>query len=419
MFGAASPDELIGRSVLELAHPDERARAAERMKLLIEKREAVPLTEMRFLGPGGRTILLEVQAVPFEDEGQPAILAVGRDITERKSAEERQAFLMAELDHRVRNTLASIQSMALLTGRTAATKEEYAEKLQGRIAAMARAHGLLTREHWDGADLVDIVRDALQPYGEAVTIEGKPDCPLRARDALNLALVLHELATNAAKYGALSVPGGKVALRWDNSGEGDERRVHFLWRERGGPPVQAPTRQGFGTRLIQGTLPKVELTYAPEGLTCAVKPKLRPRGQGRKVDGPAANIAARASSAEAEPLRGLRILLVEDDPLSAMQIRSALENAGGEIAAVAGTLREALEAAEAPLPAAVLDVNLDGEMSHAAAERLIARRVPVIFATGYDAASLLPAHLRSVPTLQKPVDTAALVQALAELTARA
>ena len=162
---------------------------------------------MRFLGPEGRTIVLEVQAVPFDDGGKPAILAVGRDITERKSTEERQAFLMAELDHRVRNSLASIQSMALLTGRTAATKEEYAEKLQGRIAAMARAHGLLTREHWDGADLADIVHDALQAFGEAVVIEGRPECPLRARDALNLALVLHELATNAAKYGALSAAG--------------------------------------------------------------------------------------------------------------------------------------------------------------------------------------------------------------------
>lgn len=417
MFGAAGPEDLIGKPVLELAHPDERPRAAERMRQLIERRESVPLTEMRFLGPEGRTIVLEVQAVPFEDGGKPAILAVGRDITERKSTEERQAFLMAELDHRVRNSLASIQSMALLTGRTAATKEEYAAKLQGRIAAMARAHGLLTREHWDGADLADIVHDALQAFGEAVLIDGRPDCPLRARDALNLALVLHELATNAAKYGALSMPGGKVELRWDIAGEGDERRVQILWRERGGPPVRAPSRQGFGTRLIQGTLPKVELTYAPEGLRCAIKLKLRPRGQGRKSESAAANPAGLTAVAGESPLRGRRILLVEDDPLSVLQIQSALENAGAEIAAVAGSLQEALDAAEDRLSAAVLDVNLDGEMSHAAAERLIARQVPVVFATGYDAASLLPAHLRAVPTLQKPVDTRALVQMLAALTA--
>ncbi len=417
MFGAASADDLVGKPVLELAHPDERPRAAERMRQLLERREAVPLTEMRFLGPEGRTIVLEVQAVPFEDGGKPAILAVGRDITERKSTEERQAFLMAELDHRVRNSLASIQSMALLTGRTAATKEEYAEKLQGRIAAMARAHGLLTREHWDGADLADIVQVALQAFGEAVVIDGKANCPLRARDALNLALVLHELATNAAKYGALSAPGGKVDVRWDIAGEGDERRVHFLWQERGGPPVHAPSRQGFGTRLIQGTLPKVELQYEPAGLRCAIKLKLRPRGQGRKPDGLAANAAGPTIAPGKSPLRGRRILLVEDDPLSILQIQSALENAGAEIAAVASTLQEALDAAEDRLSAAVLDVNLDGEMSHAAAERLIARRVPIIFATGYDAASLLPAHLRAVPTLQKPVDTAALVQMLAALTA--
>ncbi|HVR65753.1 MAG TPA: PAS domain S-box protein [Verrucomicrobiae bacterium] len=417
MFGAASAEDLIGKPVLDLAHPDERPRAAERMKLLTEKRESVPLTEMRFLGAEGRTIVLEVQAVPFEDGGEPAILAVGRDVTERKSTEERQAFLMAELDHRVRNSLASIQSMALLTGRTAATKEEYAEKLQGRIAAMARAHGLLTREQWDGADLADVVRDALQAFGEAVLIDGRPDCPLRARDALNLALVLHELATNAAKYGALSVPGGKVDVRWDIAGTGDERRVHLLWQERGGPPVQAPSRQGFGTRLIHGTLPKVELKYEPAGLRCAIRLKLRSRGQGRKPEGLATNPAGVKVAAGELPLRGRRILLVEDDPLSVLQIQSALENAGAEIAAVASTLQEALDAAEDGLSAAVLDVNLDGEMSHTAAERLIARRVPIVFATGYDAASLLPTHLRAVPTLQKPVDTAVLVQMLAGLTA--
>jgi len=418
MFGAASADDLIGRPVLDLAHPDERARAAERIRHLVERRESVPLTEMRFLGPEGRTILLEVQAVPFEDEGKPAILAVGRDITERKSTEERQAFLMAELDHRVRNTLASIQSMALLTARTASTKEEYAEKLQGRIAAMARVHGLLTREHWDGANLADIVRNGLQPFGDAILIDGEPDCPLRARDALNLALVMHELATNAAKYGALSVPGGKVDVRWSVMGASDDPRVHLVWRERGGPPVSEPARQGFGTRLVQGALSKVELKFEPQGLCCAIKLKLRPRGGARKWEGPAAMQAGHSQAQAKEPLRGKRILLVEDDPLTALQLQSVLEHAGAEITTVASTLHEALDVTDEGLSAAVLDVNLDGEMSHAVAERLIARKVPIVFATGYDAAAMLPEHLRAVPTLQKPVDADALVRKLMELTDR-
>jgi PAS domain S-box-containing protein len=414
-FGASSVEDLIGRPVLELAHPEERARAAERMRLLTERRESVPLTEMRFLGPEGRTIVLEVQAVPFEDEGKPAILAVGRDITERKSAEERQAFLMAELDHRVRNTLASIQSMALLTGRTAATKEEYAEKLQGRIAAMARAHGLLTREHWEGADLADVVRDALQPYGYAIRFEGASDCPLRARDALNLALVLHELATNAAKYGALSVPEGKIDVRWSIAGDTDDPRILFVWQERGGPPVGPPARLGFGSRLIRGTLQKVDLTYDPQGLRCAIKLKLRPRHHGQRREGAMAERIGRAAHQTNTPLQGQRILLVEDDPLTALQLHEALDSAGAEIA-VATTLQDASDLADENLAAAVLDVNLDGEMSHPVAERLIARKVPVVFATGYDVATILPEHLRTVPTLQKPIDTGALVQKLVELT---
>jgi two-component sensor histidine kinase len=306
--------------------------------------------------------------------------------------------------------------MALLTGRTAATKAEYAEKLQGRIAAMARAHGLLRREHWDGADLADIVRDSLEPYGEAIRIDGESNCPLRARDALNLALVLHELATNAAKYGALSVPTGKVEVRWSIARATDDPRILFVWQERDGPAVRPPARQGFGSRLIQGTLQKVELIYDPEGLRCAIRLKLRPQRHGQRHEGSMAARAGRAAQRTSMPLQGQRILLVEDDPLTALQLQEALDSAGAEIA-VATTLHEAKELAGGNLAAAVLDVNLDGEMSHEVADRLIARKVPVIFATGYEAATILPEHLRAVPTLQKPIDTGALVQKLLELTA--
>ena len=127
--------------------------------------------------------------------------------------------------------------------------------------------------------------------------------------------------------------------------------------------------------------------------------------------------AGRAAQRTNMPLQGQRILLVEDDPLTALQLQEALDSAGAEIA-VATTLHEANELSGGNLAAAVLDVNLDGEMSQEVAERLIARKVPVVFATGYDAATILPEHLRAVPTLQKPIDTGALVQKLLELTAQ-
>jgi PAS domain S-box-containing protein len=416
MFGAQNLEELIGKSVLELVHPEERSRAAGRMKQLAERGGSVPLTEMRFLGPGGRTMPLEVQAVSFEDQGQPVVLAVGRDISERKASEERQALLMAELDHRVRNILASVQSMASLTARSATTKEEYSEKLQGRIAAMARVHEMLTQRHWDGADVADIIRNGLQAHSEAVAIRGDPGFLLRARDALNLALVLHELATNAAKYGALSVPEGKVDVSWSGVAENGDQKVHILWRESGGPTVQPPTRRGFGSRFIQATLSSVALEFDPAGVQCKIELKHRQPGSvSERLVRDVKRRAEQDAAKEESPLRGLQLLLVEDEAIAALELQSVLESAGADVA-VATNLHEAVALARRDLGAAVLDINLEGEMSYPVAESLIARGVPIVFVTGYDAAQFLPRHLQGVPVLQKPIDGAALVRQLAELT---
>jgi two-component sensor histidine kinase len=150
--------------------------------------------------------------------------------------------------------------MIVLTGHNIASKEAYAAALQGRIAAMAQAHGLLTRRRWQGVDLVDIVGLVQQAYPEAVSVEGQPGCILRAKDALNLALVLHELATNAAKHGALSVPDGQVRVTWRVEGKADAPRVRFTWSEVGGPAVALPARSGFGLQLIQGALPNAAIS---------------------------------------------------------------------------------------------------------------------------------------------------------------
>ena len=228
---------------LDALHPDDRepTRAAWRQAV---DADAPYDVEYRIRAANGSYGWYNARAAAVRDEDGTVREWIGVciDISERKAAEERQALLMAELDHRVRNILASIQAMVSLTGRSAATREDYVRALQGRVAAMARTHGLLTRHRWTGASLDRIVRDELAPYagdGEAVALHGPADCILKPKAALSFALVIHELATNAAKYGAWSDDTGRVEIAWTRE-FADSAYLHFLWRERGGPPVGTP-----------------------------------------------------------------------------------------------------------------------------------------------------------------------------------
>ena len=194
-----------------------------------------------------------------------------RDISERKEAEERQRLLVNELNHRVKNTLATVQSIAAQTLQGAEVPDEVRERFTGRLIALAKANDLLLEREWTGATLQSIAEQVASPYApDRFVIEG-PALDLGPRAATAMALALHELATNAAKYGALSRPDGRVRLSWALKDEAFE----LSWRESGGPQVVEPTRVGFGTRLIQRGLAaelkaRVEMDYAASGLTCSV-----------------------------------------------------------------------------------------------------------------------------------------------------
>jgi two-component sensor histidine kinase len=204
---------------------------------------------------------------------------VVQDVTERKEAEERQKLLVDELNHRVKNTLATVQSLATQTARGTGSPEEFRQAFEGRLIALSEAHDQLTLRHWRNADLHDIVKGSTAPYlsrpGEQIVIEGEP-ITLTPRVALTLALALHELTTNASKYGALSVPEGRIEIGWRVEPAPDKPpRLAIEWRERGGPPVAAPARPGFGSRFIQGSVATelqgvARLEYAPEGLRCRI-----------------------------------------------------------------------------------------------------------------------------------------------------
>jgi two-component system, chemotaxis family, CheB/CheR fusion protein len=197
------------------------------------------------------------------------VIAEGRDITERKRWEEHQALLTKELAHRVKNSMAVIQSIARQTLRDA--PKGFAEVFTGRIQSLAAAHDILLERGWLAANLKDLAKRQLAVVQGRVRLEG-PDVTLSPILATSLGLVLHELATNAAKYGALSVPKGVVEFNWEAAGDDGQRRVLLTWKERGGPPVTAPDHESFGSALIKRSLPgaTVERRFEPDGLMCTI-----------------------------------------------------------------------------------------------------------------------------------------------------
>jgi PAS domain S-box-containing protein len=202
----------------------------------------------------------------------PGALKIMRDDTRRRHAEEQRRLLIGELNHRVKNTLASVQAIVAQTLRSAPSMESFAELLRSRIFALARAHDLLTRETWTGATMADVAHSALEPWleGKQVEIKG-PNVRLKPSQALSLSMALHELAINAAKYGALSTPEGRVVLEWDNAGE-----LLITWTERDGPPVSPPQREGFGSRVLNRALAielsgDVSVSYEPQGVICTIR----------------------------------------------------------------------------------------------------------------------------------------------------
>jgi two-component sensor histidine kinase len=205
------------------------------------------------------------------------------DITERKHAQERQDLLIAELDHRVKNVLARVAVVARYTRQGSSSMDGFVKALDGRIQSMAAAHSLLSQSRWHGVGLTDLVRHQLAPYAtDANTTTSGPDVMLTAAATQAVAMVLHELVTNAAKYGALSTPDGRVSVNWDRPPNGDATAsLMIAWREFGGPPIAASIQSGYGTSLIRDLIPHelggtVDLVFASDGVCCKIEIPLEP-----------------------------------------------------------------------------------------------------------------------------------------------
>jgi two-component sensor histidine kinase len=230
--------------------------------------------DVRVRSSTGDWLFWEINSgLTYGEDGRPVGLhVVARDITERKRAEEHQRLLINELNHRVKNTLAVVQSISHQSLRNGAAAPGVRENLEGRLAALAAAHDLLTRENWTSASLREVIADAIAPFcGDDRCMVDGPELRLNPKTAVSLTLAMHELATNASKYGSLSKEGGRIAVTWGI----ESGRLRLEWRESDGPEVRQPSGRGFGTRLIERGLAselggKVKLSFDPAGVVCSI-----------------------------------------------------------------------------------------------------------------------------------------------------
>ncbi|MXQ12626.1 PAS domain S-box protein [Microvirga makkahensis] len=275
-----SREELLGRTFIEITHPDDRGADLDQFRRQMAGELDAYALEKRYVRKDGSTVWIELSASRVDDgSGKPLYgIRVARDITERKRAEEHQRLLINELNHRVKNTLTTVQSIVFQTLRNAPTPEDAQTALSSRLIALSKAHDVLTRESWEAASLHQIVLEAMEPFraqGESRIRVAGPEVRLPPSMALAVAMALQELATNAVKYGSLSNETGKVELRWSLDKTNSLAHLHLRWEESGGPPVRPPSRRGFGTRLIERSLAgdlqgEAKIEFALTGVVCTI-----------------------------------------------------------------------------------------------------------------------------------------------------
>ena len=425
-FWNVEEDDLADFDWRSSMHPEDMPEIMRRVSEALANKTSVSV-EGRYRNAQGIYRTLQTNAQPrLSPDGELlGMIGVNVDITERKEAEQIQHLLMNELNHRVKNTLAIVQSIANQTVLSAGSPGQFKTSFNGRLQALGAAHTLLTQNSWQGAEIQALVSGQVLCLGEdakRISYSG-PSVTLEAQVALHLALVLHELGTNACKYGALSVAKGNLSIKWSVQ-DGEDRVLLLHWQEFGSPKVTAPQTQGFGSILIKQSLSahggEVSLDYTENGLSCAIRLPIS-NGTASRTGAYSTPLLSEGSSAP-EPasrwqhIRGKRVLVVDDEPLIIMDVTDILTEAGCEIAGPADNLEKAMSIINTTeFDAAILDVNLQGQRIDDLALELTRRNIPFAFLSGYGRDGLPPGFGQAL-LISKPFNSAQILDVVARLT---
>jgi PAS domain S-box-containing protein len=416
-----------GEAVFGSVHPDDRENL--RRRLTDELNSGAQFSvEFRLVHPDdGRLLWIESAGVAVGMPGGAPwkLIGVVRDISERKAAEDARESLLAELDHRVKNVLASVQSLAAQSARRTTSLDSFLKTFNGRLQAMAAAHTLLSRTRWRGAEIGDVVAAELGPLAYGRARWTGPALMLTTRATHALALTLHELAANALKYGALSSEAGRVEVRWTILPDGG---FELTWQERRGPPVAPPQRQGFGTMILERVAPReiggsAQVEFRHEGVRVVLRAGLDALAELAAEAGDARSRRSEDRRAEVSggdapaDIGGLRILVVEDAALLGLELEAALAEAGAEVVGPAVSLDEAFAMLDREFDVVLLDSDLGGLSAAPLAAALTRRGAPFVLTAGHGE-GVAEAFQASAATVRKPYNVRQVAVALARAGGR-
>ena len=414
-------------TLYDFIHPDDRAAARDSVQAQLAANGRYEIEFRRLTPDPDHMIWIRAAGVRVLDGDQEPIRHIGvvQDITARREADDQRENLLTELDHRIKNILAAVQAVAGQSARKASSLDGFLKTFAARLKSMSSAHDLLSAARWRGATLARIAAAELGGLAPNQTRWDGPELFLTPRAAAALSLALHELAVNAVKYGSLSAETGRVEVVWRAAPDGG---FNLEWLETGGPMTSPPDQRGFGATLIEEVVGRelkgrATIEYRRSGVTAMIH-----AAADALVDMPEPEPAAPESARIVEILgggednfkggdiAGLRVLIVEDSLLLAMELEAGLEDSGVEVVGCAAELSEALQMLELSFDAAVLDADLNGQSVAPVAEVLRREGRPFVFATGY-ADKAAPMGF-DAPIVRKPYNVHQIARALASVTGR-